>query len=760
MWTRQPFILAVLMLAYAGIVLGALVVDLQLRHGYDRGTVQTVSLGPHMTTAVDPTGKKTLPDMLAEGQPAFSDASQSGNRGVAPTASTAFWLKIDPPRLSESVQNWILSLKLTRVRQAELYVPDSAGFRRMEWHRGDPDQLYRYPLFVLGANDVRSGSIYLRTNTHSSMRAMVQLMPLNLFLSADESEALALGGLTGVLVGLAVYVGVMAFTMRDKIFAWLAAMIVAFTCYLVADCGLLDADIMPGFITLSTVVSLSATILVYSALLGFSRRWLEVDRWSPRLAVALKLASLICLALAVEAAREMLMDEQIVRRFSSELGLVVLLGCILTALAALWHRRLGGVLFLACWLPAIGTGAIRLGLDAWPGLGASPLLSNAVYFGSTLSLLCFSTLASYNLQARERRLRQSAELMQARFRNFAGSAADSFWETTETGEISYLEGPQVSELGLSKGERLTEGLARTSIDGAEAVASIGAALATGTAFRDVPVPVKSAGDTSKLVLVSGVAARDLQGRISGFAGAVVDATAQQERSERLARQEKMAALGQLSAYMAHEINNLLHPMVNLARRLQQRHATDEQTQNMTDIMLDAAQRMDDILVSIKRATTLEPADIAEHPLAHAVRRSLQTIRAALPAHVGLTTEVHDIEEVQVSSGEMLQLLSNLIANAVRAIDGSGEIVVRLARAAETGAVRLSVCDTGCGMSEETRRRAFEPFFTTRSANGGTGLGLSVVSGILKGWGAKADVVSSPGAGTSVNITFATEGSKQ
>src|SRR5690606_5627519 len=162
----------------------------------------------------------------------------------------------------------------------------------------------------------------------SSMRAAVRLLPLGRFLTAYETEALALGGLTGVLVGLAVYVGAMALALRDRIFASLAAMIVAFTCYLVSDRGLLEIDILPGFNTLSVVLSLSATILIYAALLVFVRLWLDIAQWSRRLATALDIASVGCVALALEAAREALMDEQIVRRFSSEVGLAVLLVCL------------------------------------------------------------------------------------------------------------------------------------------------------------------------------------------------------------------------------------------------------------------------------------------------------------------------------------------------------------------------------------------------------------------------------------------------
>jgi nitrogen-specific signal transduction histidine kinase len=739
------------MLVYAGIVLVTLAVDMRKAAP---GATDALPLAQQVATAIDPTGRMTLADMLAAEPSAFSAAGQQRNQGVAPTASTAFWLRIGIPHLDETVRNWVLSLGLTRARVAELYVPDGAGFRHIDWRRGDPGQLYRYPLFVLGPDDLDNGPVYMRTNTHSSMRAMVRLLPLNRFLTDYETEALALGGLTGVLLGLAVYVGTMALALRDGIFAALAAMIVAFTLYLVSDRGLIETDILPGFNTVSIVLSLSATIMIYAALLAFVNRWLDIAQWSRRLATVLDIASLFCVALAIAAACEALLGAQIVRRFSSEVGLAALLFCLIVAIFALRYRRTRAILFLACWLPAIATGAIRLGLDAWPGLGANALMANAVYFGATLSLLCFSILASYSLQARERRLRRTAELMETRFRNFADSAADSFWETTATGEISYLEGPQMAELGLAGGQHLTDGLARAADGKSAGLDRIRTALADGEAFRDILLSIKGAGGESRLVLVSGVAAQDGHGRIAGFAGTVVDASAQHERRERLARQDKMAALGQLSAYIVHEINNLLHPVLNLTRRVQQRHAGDEESHRMTGIILDSANRMGDIVASVRKSLRLDEQDMTRRPLAAAVRRSMETIRPILPAAARLRLEIDDITEPQVSSGEMLQVLSNLVANAVRAIGQSGTITVTLIR--DGPIPRLVVSDTGCGMTEAVRQRAFEPFFTTRSEPEGTGLGLSVVSGILKGWNAEATIVSSPGAGTSVIITFVSE----
>ena len=104
----------------------------------------------------------------------------------------------------------------------------------------------------------------------------------------------------------------------------------------------------------------------------------------------------------------------------------------------------------------------------------------------------------------------------------------------------------------------------------------------------------------------------------------------------------------------------------------------------------------------------------------------------------------------VKSGEMLQVLTNLIANAIYATGGSGLIPVTLAREAHNYV--LSVSDDGQGMDAETRQRALEPFFTTKEVGQGTGLGLSIVYGIVRGWGGSIDIESEPGRGTRIVIS--------
>ncbi|MBB4053567.1 signal transduction histidine kinase [Devosia subaequoris] len=708
-----------------------------------------IALAGRIMSAVDPDGSLRLQDILEQGDSFFGDIA---NRGVSPAPTAAFWLRIEVPRLDPG--EYGISLELTRARDTDLFIPRDDGHRQMQWRRGDWSSLTRYPIFALEGEDIAGKTLYLRTVTGSSMRAMLHLRPLQVLIGDYSLESVTLGILSGVLLGLAVYIGVMAVTLRDRLFGSLVGVIVAFTCYMLADRGILDTHILPGAETVARLVSLSATILIYAALLTFTRYWLDVRSWSKGLDRALNIAAIAFGLLAAETARETLVGEQFVRLFSAFAGMLALVICLAVAVVALWRTRTRAILFLLGWSPAIATAFLRLALDLFPGIGASVLFANALYVGATASLLCYGVLVSDSLQHRERRLRQRAELMETRFRNFADSAADSFWETTAQGDITYLEGPQFADLSLEVGQPLVPSLAAVARHSDSALAHIRRCLEEGEPFRDVALAVLDHDGKSREVLISGTFARDSRGRVSGFAGTLVDATERDAHLQQSTRREKMAALGQLAAYVAHEINNLLHPIMSFSRQARRRAQDDHETVRLMDTVIELSQDMRDIVASLRSTTAVEHQDTTRLPISTALRRSLDTVRPILPPRIALKADIAELECPEIHAGEMLQVMTNLVANAMRAIDNEGVIEVIL----EGGATpRLVVRDNGSGMSDDVASRAFEPFFTTRPQSGGTGLGLSVVAGLLKSWGATARIESVSGQGTSVVIAFAQGG---
>jgi two-component system, cell cycle sensor histidine kinase and response regulator CckA len=137
------------------------------------------------------------------------------------------------------------------------------------------------------------------------------------------------------------------------------------------------------------------------------------------------------------------------------------------------------------------------------------------------------------------------------------------------------------------------------------------------------------------------------------------------------------------------------------------------------------------------------------------------LRATIPATVSIKEEIVNVPPIFADPSQLQQIIVNLVTNARQAIeDGLGMITVGVAsvrgrpsRSDGCGLVRLSVADTGCGMAAETRDRIFEPFFTTKDVGEGTGLGLSVVHGIVTDHGGWIEVSSQQGHGTEFTVFF-------
>lgn len=123
----------------------------------------------------------------------------------------------------------------------------------------------------------------------------------------------------------------------------------------------------------------------------------------------------------------------------------------------------------------------------------------------------------------------------------------------------------------------------------------------------------------------------------------------------------------------------------------------------------------------------------------------------------LVLEFEPADGIRASRDDVVQLVSNLVVNAGQAVGADGRVVVRVRAAATPTAMAtmLEVSDNGCGMDGATVERIFDPYFSTKAARGGTGLGLATVQGIVTRCGAGIDVVSAPGAGTTFTVTWPT-----
>ncbi|MBO3740168.1 PAS domain S-box protein [Actinoplanes flavus] len=259
-----------------------------------------------------------------------------------------------------------------------------------------------------------------------------------------------------------------------------------------------------------------------------------------------------------------------------------------------------------------------------------------------------------------------------------------------------------------------------------------------------------------IVSVSVAPIRDDSGRVVAAAATERDITARKRLEaeeklamERSARAKRMESLGQLAGGVAHDFNNLLAIILNYADFLTD-EVTPEGGKDLARIR-DAADRARDLTGQLLLFAKREPTQVETVDLNEVVACSGELLRRSIGANIQLVCRRQpEPLPVRANRGHLDQILLNLIVNARDAMPDGGVVVVQTDRP-PGGNARLTVSDTGCGMTAEVRDRLFEPFFTTKPADKGTGLGLATVYGIVTDAGGQITVDSSPGIGTTFQI---------
>jgi signal transduction histidine kinase len=703
---------------------------------------------------VDRSGELTI-DAVASAPTLFEGSDgRMANRGVSPGFGAVLWLRFQIPNPPD-VQRLVVSLRDTRASRAELYVRDGGRWLTQVW---DPHadwtarrSFLRFPVFRVDGHAVRDKPVFIRINTTSSMRAALWVEADDRFSENYGNEMLLFGALLGTLAALLTYLAAIGVALREPSVLRLAAVVAAFLVYVASDRGILEASIVPGAFDLSRALSLSSALMIYATWLSFAVQYLRVgEHFTRPAALVVRGAIAVLMIAAAWTALEVVLGVRLVRAYASYVGVAALLTGFAIAISTLRYDRRRAGAFLLCWAPAIITGVARLLLDAAPGLSTNPTLPRAMYFAVALSLLIFAVVLSLDLQDRERRLREAQQLSEARFRSFAGSVSDSYWETGADRRVTYLAGTLASEAGIRAGELLPDESAfGAASDESQQVRD---ALVRKVGFRGLVLSLPGAVGTARRIALSGTPVFGDLGQYLGHRGTLTDVTQELLTRARQSQQQKMFALGQLAASIAHEINNLLHPMINLARRVRNRVESDDRY--ALDLVIDSGVQARHVVARVLGSAKAAPqVGSPAVPLGAAALKALDPLASSMPPGVRLNAAIEEHEGPLVHAGDVLQLLGNLLANASNAMGGNGEVSVSLTRHSDTGGHVLRVADTGVGMDEETRRRALEPFYTTRSEAGGTGLGLAIVFGIVTQWGATLDLLSEPGRGTMVVISF-------
>ena len=257
---------------------------------------------------------------------------------------------------------------------------------------------------------------------------------------------------------------------------------------------------------------------------------------------------------------------------------------------------------------------------------------------------------------------------------------------------------------------------------------------------------------------------DTQGRIAHFVAVKKDVTRELALKNQLHQAQKVESIGRLAGGVAHDLNNLLSPILGYAEMLREDLASEDTKLESVDEILNAGMKARDLvrqLLAFSRKQTLELKRIEINTVLKNFRKLLRrTIREDIAIKYNLEPAPLP---VMADVNQMEQVIMNLVVNAADAMPTGGFLTIETARAAldeEYAGMRpgvkpgdyllLAFSDTGCGMDDYTRENIFEPFFSTKGEQG-TGLGLATVYGIIKQHNGNIWVYSEPDKGTTFKV---------
>jgi PAS domain S-box-containing protein len=362
-------------------------------------------------------------------------------------------------------------------------------------------------------------------------------------------------------------------------------------------------------------------------------------------------------------------------------------------------------------------------------------------------------------------MRSQAELRnnEARLQLALSASGAGLWAVELDGETTTLDPRASGIMGLDAGGP-PDHMARAihPEDLPRVVAAFQGSIERGDAL-ETTVRLDTGDEPTRWVAIEGVVLQDERGKPKQLVGTVRDITERHQLEEQLRQSQKLEAVGQLTAGIAHNFNNLLAiilPNIELAR--------------------DGAPPTSQAFLAHAEAATLRAAEMVRQlmtfsgknrrsasrtvALAAVVDSAVGMCRATFDRAIELVTTIEaDAPDVEVDPGELEQALLNVLINARDAVEEAGRpkprisVLVERGRPSQPGRdgaidwVAIRIVDNGNGMDEAVRQRAMEPFFTTKEVGKGTGLGLAMTYALVRGAGGHIEIVSHLRAGASVSL---------
>ncbi len=251
--------------------------------------------------------------------------------------------------------------------------------------------------------------------------------------------------------------------------------------------------------------------------------------------------------------------------------------------------------------------------------------------------------------------------------------------------------------------------------------------------------------------------KDKTGAITGYVAVRRDVTKEILLEKELWETQKLNAIGTLAGGIAHDLNNILMPILGYSTMAKDIAVKDSETEECLNEIISAGHRAKELVKQILTFSRRGDQDFQSLEIYLIVKEVLKLMKATIPATIKIVENIDTRSSyIMGDATQIHQVVVNLCTNAAYAMkENGGVLTVTLRRKRFENSfqdfVKLSVSDTGGGMEPATLERIFEPFFTTKPEGEGTGLGLSVIHGIVESHGGHIDVESQPCEGTTFHI---------
>jgi PAS domain S-box-containing protein len=370
---------------------------------------------------------------------------------------------------------------------------------------------------------------------------------------------------------------------------------------------------------------------------------------------------------------------------------------------------------------------------------------------------------SQQVAAREHSLRESEK----KFRDLADLLPGIVFETDPLGKIRFLSSEGLNILGY-RAEDLNAGLT---------LAQLAAPRHRTRLARNLEQTVQSGGqeglelsiarsDGDQFPALAFISRIQDGGKVVGLRGIALDITRQKELERQVAQSSKLEAIGTLAGGIAHDFNNILSAIIGYVElTLENRALKDEDQQNI-EAVHTAGLRAKDLVRQILMFGRKDEDQKDSVQIHLVVEEALSLVGKTMPASIRIVRDIdRQTGHVTANATRIHQIVMNLCTNAyhalpqeggtlevgLRAVQVDSETTLRQGRLEKGGYALLTVRDTGSGMEPDLLDKIFDPFFTTKNPGKGTGMGLSVVHGIVMSHGGALDVATEVGKGTTFSI---------